>query len=394
MATDATTATTTTAQDASAAPAAAVTTQTPPPAEGAATSTPEPFDFKALVASRLGKKGATMSTASADAGQKPAQVAAQDTARDAGEKPAQVAAETKPAEPAKPAEAKTPPPVADDIDARLKALHEANQRAAESRKMAKRQAELEAKAKAAENAHAKEVALAKAIEEARTKRDFVGLLKAAGFTLDEIKNSPLIVDMVDQFGKLDEGQVEQPKPVTETDIERMLKAREEAAAAERKAKEDAEQKERIAQLEIARSEYFAEVKVLFKAGDYPALRQAGTTQGQLDAYRRDYVAANPNHRPTAKELLDMAERDLRGLWKRNAEALAALEKSAKPAAEAKQPTEFVPASTVKPASKRTVTSRMTADVGGTAPPPAEVGARKPYREKEREMKDAFVARYK
>jgi len=375
MATDVTAAPTTTTQDASQAPAAAEATQTQAPAEGATTATPAPWDFKSLVASRLGKKPAN------DAGT-PQPVATQAAPAVAtAEKPPVAAATTVKSEP--------PAPVVDDIAARLRELHDANQRASEQRKSAKRTAELEAKAKAAEGAHAKEVALAKAIEEARGKRDFVGLLKAAGYTLDEIKNTPLIVDMVDQFGKLDEGgDAEKPKPLTEADFARMLKEREDAAAAERKEKEEAERKERLAELEQARAEYFAEVKVHFRAGDYPALKQAGTTQGALDAYRADYVRANPNHRPTPKELLDLAERDLRALWKKNAEALAKLEGGTP--APAAATSAVAPA---KPQSKRTVTRSMTDGAGAIVPPPVTTD-RKPYREKEREMKDSFVSRFK
>jgi hypothetical protein len=378
MSTDATSVPTTTAQDASAAPAASEVTQTQAPAEGATTATPAPLDFKAMVAERLGgkKQGGEGTPAPA--------VVAPPVAADAKdpEKPSVTLVKAEPQA-----------QVVDDIDARLRALHDANQRAAEQRKAAKRTAELETKAKSAEGAHAKEVALAKAIDDARSKRDFVGLLKAAGFTTDEMRNSPLIVEMVDQLGKLEEGGgEEQPKPVTEADLERMLKAREEAAEAERKAKDEAERKQREEKLQIARDEYFAELKIHFKAGDYPALKHAKTTQGALDAYRADYVRANPNHRPTPKELLDMAERDLRALWKRNADALAALD-GGSPALAA-QAREFAPAAAAKAApAKRTVTSRMTADVGASAhqQPPAE---RKTYREKEREMKDAFVSRFK
>lgn len=377
MATDTTAAPTTTAQDASQAPAAAEATQTQAPAEGTTTATPAPWDFKSLVAGRLGKKTAS------DAGT-PQPVASQ-----AAPAP-EATAEKPPIAAAPPVKAEPPAPVVDDIAARLRELHDSNQRAAEQRKASRRMSELEAKARDAEGAHAKEVALAKAIEDARTKRDFVGLLKAAGYTLDEIKNTPLIVDMVDQLGKLDEtgGDAEKPKPLTEADLARMLKEREDTAAAERKAKEEAERKEKLAELEQVRSEYFAEVKVHFRAGDYPALKQAGTTQGALDAYRADYVRANPNHRPTPKELLDLAERDLRALWKKNADALAKLE-GGTPAPAA--PTSAV--ALAKPQSKRTVTRSMTDGAGAIVPPPVTT-ERKPYREKEREMKDAFVSRWR
>ncbi len=376
MATDATTAPVTAATSTTPAPTAGEQTASAAPAAGETTAAPAPFDFGKLVAERLGgKKG--------DAASAPASVAAPKTPA------AEVATEAVAAkEPPAPVAVATPAPV-DDIDARLKALHDANARAAESRKAQKRQAELEGKAKSLESAHEKEVALAKAIEEARGKRDFIGLLKAAGFTIDEMRNTPMIVDMVDQFGKLDEGDVEKPKAVTEADIARMLKEREDEAEAKRKADAEAAKAKRIEELTIARNEYFAEVKIHFKAGEYPALKQAGVTQGGLDKYRADYVARNPNHAPSPKELLDLAEKDLRALWKRNADALAKLDGGKSPAPATPKPN-AAPASPQPRA--RTVNSRMSESAGETATEP-EKPAKKTYRDKEQEMKDSFVSRF-
>lgn len=362
------------------APAAAVTTATEAPATGAATATEAPaFDFKTMVADRLGKgKHATA--------EKPADEGAA-SAKDGAEKPA---AEGKPAEAPKTEEA-NPDPVKQEIEDRLAKLNEASRRASEARKARERDQATAKKLKEAEGAHAEEVALAKRIRESRTKGDVLGVLEASGWTRQEIRDSPLIVGLLEQLENGDKDEA--PKPLTESDIEKKFRELEEAKAAEVKAKADEEAAKAKQQAEDERNEYFAHVRIEFKAGKYPALKAAGTTMGQLDSYRAGYVKANPNHNPTAKELLDKAEADLVAFWEKNAAELARIRGTA-PAAAA-QPTAGAkpgekPAST---APKRTVTSRMMSDTGG-APPAEEVKPKRSYREKEKEMKDAILARYK
>jgi colicin import membrane protein len=341
--------------------------------EGAAPAADKGFDFKALVSERLGKgKHATEDPADTAAEGEPVKTA---EAEGDGEKPAAIEAKPDP----------KPDPVKAELEERLAKLNEASRRAAEARKAREREQATAKKLKEAEGAHAEEVAMAKRLRESRAKGDALGVLEAAGWTRQEIRDTPIIVSMLEQ---LENGAKEEPpKPLTESDIEKKFRELEEAKAAEAKAKAEEEAAKAKQQAEDERNEYFAHVRVEFKAGKYPALRSAGTTMGQLESYRATYMRNNPNHAPTAKELLDKAEADLVAFWEKNAAELAKI-RGTTPA------TETAAAKTgEKPAPKRTVTSRMMSDSGGKVPV-EEAKPKRDVRAKEKEMKDAFLARFR
>lgn len=341
----------------------------------------KPIDFKALVAERLGKPGAKAAESQAEkpaTEDKPADKL-QDKSKD---KPAEAEKKEEPA--AKPED----DPVKRELEERLSRLNEASRRAAEARKVKQSEAEAAKKLKAAESAHAEEIALAKQLREAKGKGDVLGVLRAAGWTKQEIESTPMIANLLEQLEKAEDDAP--PKPLTEADIERKLQEREAAREAEAKAKADEEKARLKQQAEEERDRYFVGVKVEFKAGNYPALRSAGTTMGQLEQYRANYMAKNPNHAPTAKELLDMAERDIVAFWEKNAAELAKIRGTATTAATAAaKPGEKQPEA--KPA-KRTVSSKMQTDTGATVAK-EEPAPKKAYRDKEKEMRDSFVARF-
>lgn len=282
-------------------------------------------------------------------------------------------------------------PVVDDIEARLAALHEANRRAAEARKLKQRDAELAKREAEVASRTSEDTALVRQLRDSKSKGDVLSVLVAAGWTRQEIADSPLVVNLLEQIEKSDPSTP--GKPLTESDIERKFRELKDAEAAEVKKRAEEEAKEAAKRGEIERAEYFMRAKVEFKAGDYPALREAGVTLGALDNFRANYMRSNPNHAPTPRELLDIAEKDLVAYWEKQAELLAKyrVKKPAQTVVEpAKKPTAFQPAAQ---SAKRTITSRMMADSGGYVPP-VEAPVRKPYSEKEKEMKDAFVSRFK
>jgi len=343
--------------------------------EGAAPAADKGFDFKALVSERLGKgKHAAEDPTNTAADGEPAKAVVEAEGEKQTEKPAE----------AKPPEPKVDP-VKAELEERLAKLNEASRRAAETRKARERDQATAKRLKEAETAHAEEVALVKRLRESKANGDVLGVLETAGWTRPEIQSSPLVVNLLEQLEN--GGKEEPPKPLTESDIEKKFRELEEAKAAEAKAKADEAAAKAKQQAEDELNEYFAHVRVEFKAGKYPALRSAGTTMGQLENYRATYMRSNPNHAPTAKELLDKAEADLVAFWEKNAAELAKI-RGTTPATETPplKPGE-------KPAPKRTVTSRMMSDSGGKVPV-EEVKPKKGYREKEKEMKDAFLARFK
>lgn len=331
------------------APAAVVTTATEAPVAGATTAAATPaveaFDLGKLVSERLGKDRPNGKEARA------ARAAANATAAAATTQAATVAAPpvpvaVAPKEEAKPADAKPEPP-ADDLDARLARLATASADAAKVRKEREQQRAYEARSKALDTAHEKELAQVRALTEARTKGDIIGALRAAGYTDEELRTS-FPVAFLEQLGK-----VEEPKALTQADVDRLFEEREAKKAAAAKEAETKAAKENEAAQAEARDAYFYEVhrayRVGAKLGDYPAITAENVTDAQLDQFFHQH-AKQTGVGLKAKELLDLVEKRIIANWSDAEKKASALREAAAKRVLAKHPAPAPATAPTRPAT--------------------------------------------
>jgi hypothetical protein len=276
------------------------------------------------------------------------------------------------------AEAPEPPkasPEQAEIDDRLKRLAAASDSAARERKMREREQAADRKAREAVTAHADDIALAQKLREARTKGSKLALLEAAGVTRSDIEQKGWIVDLLNEVG---EGEA--PRALTEEDVERKIAARLKADEDARKAAADKAQEEANRNLAEAQAGFFSQVKVEFKAGEYPALRADKTTQGALDAFYQSHLARNPGQFWTAKELLDKAESATIAFYDQQEKKIADVRGKLKPKEAAPAPR--------APAATRAVTQSAASDAVHVESP-----VKLSVREKQAKARDEFAARF-
>ncbi len=266
-------------------------------------------------------------------------------------------------------------PEQNEIDERLKRLAAASDSAARERKMREREQAADRKAREAVTAHADDIALAQKLREARTKGSKLALLEAAGVTRGDIEQKGWIVDLLNEVG---EGEA--PRALTEEDVERKIAARLKADEDARKAAADKAAEEANRNLAEAKAGFFSQVKVEFKAGEYPALRADKTTQGALDAFYQSHLARNPGQFWTAKELLDKAESATIAFYDQQEKKIADVRGKLRPK-------EVAPAPRAS-AATRTVTQSAAPDAVHVESP-VKLGVR----EKQAKARDEFAARF-
>lgn len=286
--------------------------------------------------------------------------------------------EPKPVELAKPVETEKKTSEQDEIAARLARLSAASSEAAQRRKLRERELAADAKSKAAETAHAKEIELARKLEAARTKGSKLAILEAAGYTPEELENSGFVVDLLDEMSKRTA-----PPTLTEADVEKKIAERLKAAEDERKAAEEIARQRQEADNLVAKEEFYGAVRIEYKAGDYPALKSDKVTQGQLDAFYQQHLRDKPGQILTAKELLDKAEGAIRVTLKAQKERIEKLEALINPKDD-KKPTP--PAAAV-----RTITPSVTSDAGDAIK--IEPAKRESLRDKEKRLRATVEAQF-
>lgn len=269
----------------------------------------------------------------------------------------------------------------DEIDKRLARLAAAGEAAARERKMRERERAASAKVKEAETSHAKEIELARKIQEAQAKGSKLALLEALGQSKEQLSSSGWVVDLLNELG-----DQETPPNITRAEAEAIAQAKAEAIIKAREdAAKEAEEKakaEREASLAEAKAVFFSQVKVEYKSGSYPALKADGATNGQLDAFYQAHLARNPGQYWTAKELLDRAEAHTVAFYEAQEKKISELKAKLKPATPA--------AKTPAASPTRTVTPSTVADAGPvTIEPPKKLD----IKEKQRKARDEFAAKF-